>query len=66
MQIETILKAEEEAKKFLKRVQLVRIDVKERVGGYSNGTFIYGNRNTGALRRQSMELTNALADLRKS
>ncbi len=58
MKMEDILKAEQEAKEFLSRVKVVREERKA-----TRGT-LFGDRNTGALRRQSMELTRALADMR--
>ena len=59
MNIETISKAEAEAREFIKRCKAVRKSAKE-----DNYCF-FGCQETGALRRQSMELTRALADLRK-
>ena len=59
MNIETISKAEAEAKEFIKRCKAVR----EREQEYAYCFF--GCQETGALRRQSMDLTRALADLRK-
>ncbi len=59
MDMHKVSKVEVEARRLLERVKQVKERSKE-------GNFIfYGCRETASLRRQSMELTNALADLRK-
>lgn len=53
----------EEAHKFIERANTVLRDIigkKDDVLSYGGG-----NKNSGALRRQSLELTNSLANLRK-
>lgn len=59
MNLAKILKAEKEAKKFLKRAKIAR--------GRAHGDkyFFYGCRESAALKRQSMELSSALVELRK-
>lgn len=57
MEREAIRKAVKEAKEFLKRANAVLDDNTAREWS--------GNALTGALRRQSMELTRALAVMRK-
>ncbi len=59
MNLETILSAEKEAKKFLEKAKLAR----KRIG--SDGFGFLGSKETASLRRQSMELSNALVDLRR-
>ena len=59
MDAETIEKAKIEALAFIQRCEVVEGEIGS--GGY----IIYG-KSTGALRRQSMELTRALADMRRS
>lgn len=61
MNLQSILKAEIEAREFLSKAKQVREEAQN-----SEIYFMTGSRLTGSLRRQSMELTNALTDLRKS
>lgn len=49
-----------EAQEFIKRAK-VAIAEHESSGNYS----MWGSKHTGALRRKSMELTRALAEMRK-
>ena len=60
MKLDDIVVAEQEAKKFLARVKVVREAHKK------NRTIIYGSKETGALKRQSMELTRALSRMRNT
>ena len=55
-----------EAKRFLARAEALPPEVETAPGDYSN--FFTNNhpKETGAIRRASMDLTRALADLRKS
>ena len=55
-----ITKAKKEAEEFIKRAREVLADP-ESLAFVEIGC---GNRDSGALRRQSMELTRALSDLR--
>lgn len=77
MRAETIEEAESVAREFLRRAELLRACNKpfcadEQRDGKPTGHTTYGDRwsggcaETSALRRQSMELTRALAKLRKS
>ena len=50
------------AQKFLKDADLARPDIKDGEGSCSHN---YGTAATGQLRRSSMDLTRALAQLRK-
>ena len=59
MNLGNIIKAEKEGIKFLKLLKDVKAEVKINEYGF------YGNKLTGALRRSSMDLTRALAELRK-
>ena len=61
MNLEKLIEAETEARKFLKKCKIAR----ERARG-DDYFFMTGCRESASLKRQSMELTNALADLRKS
>jgi len=53
--------AEAEAKRFLERVKAYRASEEQ----YEPGFFHYGVKESGAVRRSSLDLTRALADLRK-
>ena len=64
MNIENIWLAEIAAIEFLDRVEEVRKKMDED-GRISPGARVYGCAKSGALRRQSMELTRALAKMRK-
>jgi hypothetical protein len=57
---ETVSVAIAEAKRFLKRAAIIRFSELEHGGRY-----ISRSKETGALRRASMELTRALAEMRK-
>lgn len=59
MNIEKIIQAEKEARLFLERAKLVR----DKTANYSH--VFFGSKETASLRRQSMELSNALVELRK-
>ncbi len=59
MNIKTILEAEAEAKEFIKRCKAVKEVAQSSVYCF------FGCPETGALRRQSLELTRSLAKLRK-
>jgi len=63
MIVENILEAENEAKRFLKRVNEVResqcLDPNE-----NTHTYMGGSKETGALKRASMDLTRALSKMR--
>lgn len=67
MKIENILEAEQEAKRFLKRLK----EVKEsdmngcRFDKNSKAITTYTSKETGALKRSSIDLTRSLAKLRK-
>lgn len=52
-------------KEFMERAQALRQHEKECDAKADYRWFIYSPRESGALRRTSMELTRALADLRK-
>ena len=55
----TLRKAEQEAKRFLEAAKVMRAELPR------DGYPIVGTRNSGAVRRASMDLTRALADLRR-
>lgn len=61
MDIFKIDKAEEEAVKFIEKIALLRKEHEIRGDG-----IFYGCKETASIKRQSMELTRSLADLRKS
>jgi hypothetical protein len=56
----TVAKARRAAVRFIEAVNDVEQAMKD------NPTLFYGSRETATLRRASMDLTRALADLRKS
>ena len=56
-----IIDAMMEAKKFVKRAEKVLLESRD-----DDCMFIAGNGRTASLRRQSMELTRALAEMRKA
>ena len=63
MDIQKVRKAQQEAKEFVERaeavIQIAVVRCREFVAGYDYPV------ETGALRRQSMELTRALAKMRR-
>lgn len=63
MDIQRVRKAQQEAKEFVERaeavIQIAAVRRREFVAGYDHPV------ETGALRRQSMELTRALAKMRR-
>jgi len=59
MKIEKILQAEQESKRFLDRIE----KFKKR---YNEQVLMAGLKESGALRRASMDLTVALAEMRMS
>ena len=63
MDIQKVRKAQQEAKEFVERaeavIQIAAVRCREFVVGYDYPV------ETGALRRQSMELTRALAKMRR-
>ena len=61
MNLQKINIAEVEAKRFLEKVKAVKSRAKE-----ERLIFLTGCRETGTLRRASMDLSNALVELRKS
>jgi hypothetical protein len=64
MDHQRIISAENEAKRFLNAVRKHRERCATDVD-FSRNNHICGYRETGALRRASMDLTRALADMRK-
>ena len=60
MNLNKILKAEKEAKEFLKRAKTAKELAQH------DSFFFYGCKESAALKRQSMELSSALTELRKS
>jgi len=56
-----IEKAYDEAAEFMNRVEELREDPQE-----GRMSLLTGSKKTGAIMRQSMELTRALADMRRS
>lgn len=60
MQLENILLAEIEAKRFLERIEELKKDK------YDMAQISHGNKHSGAIKRSSMDLTRALAKMRKS
>lgn len=61
MQVEQIRTAENLARKFAKDAGQLVADSKTEGGKY----LLYGGKRSGALRRLSMDLTRALAEMRK-
>jgi hypothetical protein len=61
MLLTKISTAEAEAKRFLQRVKTLKD-----LCGNNEYAISYGNKETGAVRRASMDLTRALADMRQS
>jgi hypothetical protein len=61
MNISKIRRAVEEAEKFIFAAK----KVEEQYQGRGNGVFITGTKATGTLRRRSLDLTNALTEMRK-
>lgn len=57
----TLKEAIQAAEVFLKAAK--QVEIKQYEGGYK---YIVSGRNTATAKRKSMDLTNALADLRKS
>lgn len=62
MNIKKIETAEQEARRFLERVEAVKVLCTEFNRQYNH---VDSPKETGALRRSSMDLTRALADMRK-
>jgi hypothetical protein len=61
MNVDSLATAAQEARKFLRLVKIVQEEHKA-----LNSTFLVcGGKNSGALRRASMDLTRALAEMRK-
>ena len=60
MNFKKIVAAEKEAKEFLKRCAALRVKMQ------NDDTAKYGCKETASVRRQSMELTHALVDVRQS
>lgn len=60
MRRQELITAVYEAEKFLRRAKMIK---SEKIG---SSEYIPPGRDSAALRRQSMELTRSLADLRKS
>jgi hypothetical protein len=60
MKIKAVRKAKAEAEEFIRRAKVVIEEY-----GDNDCEFIWGSHASGALRRQSMELTKALAETRK-
>ncbi len=59
MNLDKILSAEKEAKLFLERSK------KAREAAQNDKFFFFGCKESASLKRQSMELTNALVELRR-
>jgi len=57
-----IVKAEKEAQRFLAAAKEVREEARD----YAYSSFMCGTKKTAALRRASMDLSRALAEMRKS
>jgi hypothetical protein len=64
MQHAQIIKAEAEAERFLEVIQNYH-DRRATDKDFYSHSHIYGYRETGAIRRASMDLTRALAEMRK-
>lgn len=62
MNAKSISIAVREAKDFLKAASIVALELHEE----PNGFFVCSGKSTGALRRASMDLTRALAEMRKA
>jgi hypothetical protein len=68
MKIENILEAEEEAKRFLKRLKLVKSSElnKDAFSSKTKRDCTYTSKETGALKRASMDLTRSLSKMRNN
>jgi hypothetical protein len=64
MKWKDIRKAKSEATRFLRCVQVLE-DKAKKTGEYDNPGDIWGCKESGALRRSSMDLTRSLATMRK-
>jgi|GEM_PF-2289205 hypothetical protein len=64
MNLTTIRKAKREAEEFVRRAKVV-LDVTD-PSEPARSAWMFGTPDTAALRRQSMELTRALAEMRKA
>lgn len=65
MKVENILEAESEAKRFLKRVQEVKKLQPVPFKKNAPRIWFYPSKETGDLKRSSMDLTRSLTELRK-
>jgi len=63
MNNKTLLAAETEAKEFLRRVKELRAD--DPSMEWNEYRALYGSKYSAAVKRQSMELTRALASMRR-
>ncbi len=68
MKVENILEAEDEAKRFLKRLKEVRQTQKKAFDKSSLNTITMtsSSKATGALKRSSLDLTRALSKMRNN
>jgi len=66
MKVENILEAEFEAKRFLKRIQEVKKLQPEPFKKGASKTWFWSSKETGALKRSSMDLTRSLSKLRNN
>jgi hypothetical protein len=64
MNLSTIRKAKREAEEFVRRAKIVLDETEPKEP--ANSSWMWGTANTAALRRQSMELTRALAEMRRA
>lgn len=66
MKIERLEAAVKEATRFLSKVKELRDNALHDYANTREGRYIESGRHTGAVKRSSMDLTRALADLRRS
>ena len=69
MYLKEIKEAKEEAQRFLKRIKELENRLKTQswcVREFRGELYVEGIRETASIKRASMDLTNVLADLRKS
>lgn len=68
MKIQNILEAEKEAKRFLSRLEEVKKSEmnKDRFKKEGGRTTTYTSKETGALKRSSLDLTRALSKMRNN
>lgn len=68
MRVSTVRKAQHAANIFLTRVKVLlaeEAEIEKRSARTSNDSYVTGSATSGAVRRASMDLTRALAEMRR-